>query len=119
MKLCNDEAVRTASWSNYALAIPLLAIHSGIAFCDAVLVFKTGKKSTSQNHGEAARRLTKLCGRFNINTEGIKHLTWLISMKDDVAYGDRRITSEEIASSVLRIERFVNWVYNSFPELRA
>lgn len=98
-------------------AVALLAVHAGIALCDAVLTMVTGQRSRAQNHTEAPDLLSKWCGKHGIDQRGVKHLVWLISHKDHFAYGDSRITLEEVKSAVDRIERFATWVLESFPEL--
>jgi hypothetical protein len=98
-------------------AVALLAVHAGIALCDAVLMMATGERSRAQNHAEAPINLSKWCGKHQIDQRGVKHLVWLVAHKDHFAYGDSRVTLDEAKSAVDRIERFTAWVLESFPEL--
>lgn len=121
LNLCKDNSTDTSSsevlWFQYGPAIALLAIHSGIALADAVLVLKTGERCVADSHTEAASVLKKMCGKTHKNADGVKHFVWLLGMKDDVSYGDRHITPDDIKSSIIKIDRFFVWMYNSFPEL--
>ena len=118
MRHINDSALfDDAEVDQMMNAVALLAVHAGIALCDAVLMTATGERSRAQNHAEAPVSLSKWCGKHHIDQRGVKHLTWLIAHKDHFAYGHNRVTLDEVKSAVDKIERFTGWVLESFPEL--
>ena len=95
----------------------LLAVHAAIAFGDAALVYLTGERSTAQNHPEAAEKLQRACARAKLDSKGISHLRWLTSHKDDIAYGDHRVSSDTVKSAMVHAERFAAWLYETLPAL--
>jgi len=103
MKLCS---VVDAS---YPSAVALLAVHSAIAFQDAVQVKLTGHRSQTQDHMQAVRDITKACTIKRVDRAGIKHLQRLVTAKTDVAYGDRQVTREQAETLRVFAERFQTW----------
>jgi hypothetical protein len=102
----------------YASAIPLLAVHAGISIADALLVFQRGKRGSDPNHQESVRELNILCSEIHVDNAGVSHYTWLVENKTDLVYDDRRTDYEQhIKKAALQAERFVRWVYKTFPGL--
>jgi hypothetical protein len=98
-------------------AAGLLYVHAGIAMTDAVLLLLTGSRSTAQNHNEAAARLQKECGRHRRSAEGIQHFRWLVQNKDFFAYNDKHVSLDSAKEAQTKIQRFLAWAYQSFPEI--
>jgi hypothetical protein len=119
MRLVSDESLLAAELRDYMAAAALLAVHSAIAFADAILTLRTGERSTAQDHKEAVSKLRKVCDDLRRDASGIGHLSKLLASKDHFAYGDRRVTSPEIESAMDQVDRFARWVYRTFPELAA
>jgi hypothetical protein len=119
MHLVSDEGLLGAELEACIGAAALLAVHSAISFADALLVLKTGDRSTAQDHKEGVAKLRRLCSELRRDPSGIGHLSKLIASKDHFAYGDQRVTSAEIQSAIDQVDRFANWVYRIFPELAA
>jgi hypothetical protein len=117
MHLLSDEGYVGAEIARFLPAAALLAVHAGIALCDAILVLKTGDRSKAQDHREAVAKLRDVCGRNRIDAAGTSHLSQLVAEKDYFAYGDRHVTATDIKSAVVQADRFADWVYRSFPEL--
>jgi hypothetical protein len=98
-------------------ASALLYVHAGISLSDAILVYLAGKRSTSQDHREAVRKLERECGLQKKRTDGIKHLHWLVQNKDSFAYDDQHVSLKEAAVAKTRIDRFLTWAFQTFPEI--
>jgi hypothetical protein len=103
MKLCRDDL------PSYAWAAALLAIHSAISYCDAVLFKLSGQRSRSPDHEQAVTVVTMACKKRKIQTDGIKHLDKLVSAKTEIAYGDQRVDSHKVEALCSAAERFQTW----------
>jgi hypothetical protein len=103
--------------TDYEDGTALLAVHASIALADAALVLLTGERSTAQNHAEAVSSLRKACSKAHVEIDGIRHFQWLVSHKDEFAYGDRRVKSELVAAARDRADKFAAWLYRTFPAL--
>ena len=120
VKLCRNSEVLDLLEQEprrYLPAAALLAVHAAISFCDAVLVLKTGQQSTAQNHQEASDRLSTTCRTLRLDESGVRHFAWLVSKKDSIAYGDRRMPETDLLLSVDKVEKFTRWVYSNFADL--
>jgi len=103
----------------FGSAVALLAVHTGIALADAILIAYTGSRSKEQDHRSVLDSLRGLCGSRQTDQAGLTHLDWLIGRKTDFAYGDRRLDMDkDILMATLRAERFVAWAYRYFPEIK-
>jgi hypothetical protein len=101
----------------YRTSIGLLAIHSAILLSDAITVGLTGKKERYQEHAQAAKTLTSLCGSHKIsNKQGIEHLRWLLAQKNTVAYKERRFDDASVRLAVDKAGKFYAWAYYYFEE---
>jgi hypothetical protein len=78
MRLCQDDL------SAYASAAALLAVHSGISYSDAVLVYLEGKRPRHEDHRQTIRLITKACNKARIDGNGITHLGNLLNAKTDI-----------------------------------
>lgn len=108
MRLLSDDM------SAYASGLALLAIHSCISN-DAIAVGMTGKRSKSEDHKRAAMNLEKLCKASKVeDRKGVQHLSWLLSRKTDVAFGERRLDGPSLLAARDKAERFQAWAYNNF-----
>jgi hypothetical protein len=103
MKLCRDDL------PSYAWAAALLAIHSAISYCDAVLIKLDGRRSHSQDHGQAVAAVIKACKKRKIQAEGIRHLDKLVGAKTNISYGDEQVGRETVEVLCLAAERFQAW----------
>jgi hypothetical protein len=103
--------------AHYGNAVALLAVHTAISLTDAVLVGRTGSRSTGETHGEVIDELRRLCGRDRLDVRGIQHLAWLLERKTRLAYGDDRLDLKgDIELAKAKAERFTAWVYSTFRE---
>ena len=103
MKLCRDDL------PSYAWAAALLAIHSAISYCDAVLFKLSGQRSRSPDHEQAVTVVTMACKKRKIPTDGIKHLDKLVSAKTDISYGDQQVDNQRAEALCSAAERFQTW----------
>jgi hypothetical protein len=103
MKLCQDDLPA------YASATALLAVHSAIAYSDAVLIGLGDKRPRSENHMEAVKALRRACAGARLDHQGIAHLQKLLSAKTDVSYGDKRVDDEKVTALCVAAERFQVW----------
>jgi hypothetical protein len=93
----------------YPSAAALLAVHSAIAYNDAVLIKLTGERSKTQDHSQAVSALKRACGRAKIEPLGIGHLSRLLGAKTDISYGDRHVDSQLADAMCLAADRFEAW----------
>lgn len=103
MKLCQDDL------SAYASAAVLLAVHSAIAYSDALLIGLGGRRPRSENHMEAVAALKRACSGARLDQQGISHLRKLLSAKTDISYGDKRVDDERVKALCIAAERFQVW----------
>ena len=101
----------------YVQALPHLAVHASISYADAILVGFTGERGSNRNHKESLKALKKLCDSMHRDSDGLKHLTWLLGNKTELVYGDKSFDFDEAKSAKLHAERFVTWAFNAFPEI--
>src|SRR5271154_6430921 len=73
---------------SYPSAVALLAVHSAIAFQDALQIKLTGQRSRAQDHMQAVHDITNACTMKRVDKAGIKHLQRLVTAKTDISYGE-------------------------------
>jgi hypothetical protein len=95
---------------SHLMAAGLLAAHSAITFNDAALIKLTGKSGKSSDHKQAPEMTRKACRANGLDASGIIHLVKLIRFKDQFAYQDKTISSDEISKYCETSERFETWV---------
>lgn len=103
MKLCRDDL------RAYASAAALLAVHSAISYNDAVLLMLEGRRARTKDHGVAIEAVKRACAKARIKQEGIQHLTRLLSAKNDVSYGEKRVDDQRVEALCAAAERFQTW----------
>ena len=104
MKWCCDE-------HNYDAAA-LNGIHAIISGIDAVLVFRHGVVSSSQNHEDAVGLLVELIPEGAIQT---KHALAVIRKKTLVEYMDTLCSAPDVLEIIKHTERFLEWVKTKLP----
>lgn len=106
MKLLRDDAAA------YKSAVALLAVHSAIAFNDAVLVRLTGAIPKRTDHADGHRQTKAACARGDIDSAGVQHLQRLIASKSSYSYAG--IVDEKKAQDAAdKAEKFANWAYKN------
>ena len=105
------KAMRLCRYNHPAFlsAAALLAVHSAIAYNDAVQIKLTGDRSRTQDHGQAVAAIKRACGIANIEPRGIAHLGKLLSMKTDVSYGDKEVDNQLAEVLCVAADRFEAW----------
>lgn len=103
MKLCQDDL------SAYASAAALLAVHSAIAYSDALLLSLRKRRPRSEGHMEAVAALKRACSGAKLDHHGIAHLQKLLSAKTDISYGEKRVDDEKVTAICVAAERFQVW----------
>jgi hypothetical protein len=101
MKLLEDDL------SKYALAVALLAVHSAIAWNDAVQIRLTGKRAKYRDHKDSANQTRRICGSRGIDVNGISHFEALLGSKNAVAYDETLIlepAADKARTHALRFE---------------
>ena len=99
----------------YSDVVAVAAVHGAIALVDAILEGFGDGRSRDQNHKTAVVRLTTLCGRNRIPTDGIQHFTKLLSQKTEFSYGDKRLNFERVKAAVVHFQRLLTWSFRNFP----
>lgn len=111
MKLLMDDI------SSYKSAVALLAVHSAIAFNDAVLA-KLGPSTSKKdsNHSNAYRKTDRRCAEMKIDRHGLQHLESLLADKTAYSYSGT-VDERKAKDAALKAQRFANWAYvNVFKE---
>ncbi len=55
---------------------------------------------------------------MRLDNAGVSHYAWLVQNKTNLVYDDHRTDYEEhIKKAALHAERFVRWVFTTFPDL--
>jgi len=103
MRLCQDNDPPFPS------AAALLAIHSAIAYNDAVQIKLTGKRSKFEDHRRAVKATTDGCKRARIQTNGVEQLRALLGAKTDIAYGGRQVEAQLADRLCTAADRFEAW----------
>lgn len=103
MRLCQDDLPA------YGSAAALLAVHSAISYCDAVLVELSGGRPRSENHLLAVTALKRACTKAGIDRQGIGHLRRLLGAKTDISYGEKPVDNEKITALCVAADRFQTW----------
>jgi hypothetical protein len=93
----------------YPSAAALLAVHSAIAYNDAVQIQLTGERSKSQDHNQAVAATKRACSTAKVEPRGIEHLKKLLSMKTDISYGDKEVNNQLSESLCVAADRFEAW----------
>jgi len=106
MKLLMDDVV------SYKSAVALLAVHSAIAYNDAVLERLGAGASRNQDHADGHRKTKVACSKNKIDSAGLQHLERLIGNK--TAYSYRGIVNAKSAQDAAdKAEKFANWAYKN------
>lgn len=97
----------------------LLAIHSAIAYGDALAEGLDGNYTPSPDHRTLAARLEKLLNaRMHKEQNGIQHLANLLRRKSKVAYAPDAFREEEVKAMVVSANRFSTWANSTGNQLK-
>jgi hypothetical protein len=100
----------TRADSDYWNSSALLAIHSAVSFTDALRIGLGDTNLSLDNHRRAADLLDKLLSlRNSVDQRGLKHLRFLLSRKNLVAYEKRRLERTDYEALFTQAERFAHW----------
>lgn len=102
----------------YAAATALLAVHSAIAFTDALLFRLTGRAFPMNNHRASVQEVTKRCRAHRLDIKGIAQLSKLISVKTQISYSEHRVTQEAAYKLHIAAGKYEVWVYERLKELQ-
>ena len=95
----------------------LNGIHAVISAIDAMLVFRYGIVSASQNHEDAIRLLIELIPETETKIKS-KHALAVIKQKTTVEYWDTLTTASEAREIAKHTERFFEWIKSKLPEIK-
>lgn len=103
--------------SAYKSAVALLAVHSAIAFNDAVLERLTGAVYKGTSHSEAAKKSRVACGKNKIggkkiDVSGIQHLEHLVKKKTLYSYSGM-VDARKAQDAADKAEKFASWAYTN------
>ncbi|HBU70444.1 MAG TPA: hypothetical protein DEE98_08720 [Elusimicrobia bacterium] len=93
-------------------AAALNGIHAIISGIDAVLIFRHGVVSSSQNHEDAVGLLIEL---IPDGTAQAKHALAVIRKKSLVEYMDTLCSASDALEIMKHTERFLDWVKTKLP----
>ncbi|MFA5780036.1 MAG: HEPN domain-containing protein [Elusimicrobiota bacterium] len=94
-------------------AAALNGIHAIISGIDAVLVFRHGIVSSSQNHEDAVKLLIELIPEGKTQA---KHALAVIRRKTVVEYMDTLCSESDVLEIMKHTERFLAWVKTKLPD---
>lgn len=106
MKLLMDDVVA------YKSAVALLAVHSAIAYNDAVLERLTGSAYKGQDHSEAARKTRAVCAKKKIDATGVQHIEKLVAKKTSYSYCGI-VDASSAQDAAMKATRFADWAYRT------
>ena len=99
--------------ASYKSGVALLAVHSAIAFNDAVLEkLGVGASPKSSNHSMAYRKTDKACAAKEIDRNGLQHLQSLLANKTGYSYSGI-VNEKKAQDAALKAQRFANWAYRT------
>ena len=105
--------------TEYRHSSALLAIHSAIAYSDALRIGLGDERLYGDDHREALKSLRRLLRATRLNDEsGLPHFEYLLSMKTFVAYSDKRLDRSRVRLISLNAERFANWISKTARHLK-
>jgi len=98
--------------ASYKSAVALLAVHSAIAFNDAVLCRMTGSTHRGEDHSSVSKITRKECKKRKRDASGIQHLEFLLSKKTKYSYNG--LVDEMSAKSAAdKARKFADWAYRT------
>ena len=98
--------------ASYKSAVALLAVHSAIAYNDAVLKRLTGSTYKGQDHSKATRKTKAACGKKRIDASGVQHVEKLVAKKTLYSYSGI-VDSSSTQDAAMKATRFANWAYRN------
>lgn len=100
----------TRTDESYWNSSALLAIHSAVSYSDALRLGLGDQKLSADDHQKSADSLQKLLASKHLEDQaGFKHLRFLLSKKNLVAYGDQRLEHSDYEMLFTKAERFARW----------
>ena len=99
----------------YGNAVGVVAIHSAIAYNDALTIAFRGIKSTEGDHRKAADVLQRAMGS-RVETEQIARLRSILALKDRISYGGQYYMLDEARRLLRSAEAFAEWAERMYKE---
>ncbi len=94
----------------YRNSSALLGIHAAVAYTDALRVGLGDETLASEDHQAAVKALRLLLLSSGQDVEsGLRHLRSLLGKENVVAYGDRRLSTNDYQLIFTQAERFAKW----------
>ena len=103
---------------DFCSALALVAVHSGIAFNDALLAQFDESAFGNEDHNKAADLTEKECRRRSLNHDGLGQLRKLLKAKRRISYSPERLTQETSKALLVAAERFEAWFYRTMRDLK-
>jgi hypothetical protein len=102
----------TRADQSYWNSSALLAIHSAVSFTDALRT-GLGDQELPDDHKKAVVALQRLLPAKRLEDQtGFRHLQYLISKKNLVAYNNQRLERTDYEALFTKAERFAKWANN-------
>ena len=93
---------------SYGNAVAIVAIHSAIAYSDALSIAYGGLKSTEGDHIRSVETIKSALGRL-ASPDQMKRLTAILTAKDSVSYQGVYCTVEKARRLLRDLEGFADW----------
>ena len=101
-----EEAEKRGEWD----VCILMAVHASISAADAFCVYNKGERSGSQRHEEAVNLFISCAPNDPQVKSATRHLSRLLGLKNNVAYGERMAKAPEAESAMQDAKRLVSFV---------
>jgi len=101
----------------FCSALALVAVHSGIAFNDALLARFDRSALGNEDHTKAVELTDEECKRRRLDREGLSQLRKLLKAKTKVSYGPERVTQETSKALSIAAARFEAWFHKTMEAI--
>ncbi|MCB9250816.1 MAG: hypothetical protein H6613_20855 [Ignavibacteriales bacterium] len=110
------EGAKVAYEFEYFQAAGLLAIHSAIAFADAITVKLKSEKCSGENHYEVLNLLRDSVPQNKNHTQAIKQFKNLIDHKNLISYTGDVYNKKDVDKIMKYYERFSSWAITTLDQ---
>lgn len=100
--------------SRYGNAIGVLAVHSAIAWTDALTIGFGGRKHTGARHVGAADVLLEEVGEIRVSSDARKTLQAILGAKDEVSYQGEYYSVEQAMTLLTQLRAYRDWARETF-----
>lgn len=108
------EALHTLEDDQYGNAIGILAVHSAIAWTDALTIAYQGVKHSGRDHTQAADLLLEAVGEADGIGEARKKLEAILQTKEEVSYQGDFYRVEDAMTLLTQLRGYCRWAAEQY-----